>query len=230
MGMAPDAWQRMSRTSQSIAARATVIFALVVAICVVGYSTYRGVRPKKCDTCDAWKLHPEYSESYNATMFFLQNDLKTRASWSDADVARLGPLLQAGRPASRPAVGASDAEQRSYFEASSQHALVRSTISEKLRRSTRIGTEVRASLGSLLLSELDRQDPALRLAAVTNVIYARLPTDPAIRARLEHMMETDTDPTVIENVRRQLAHFDEVERLKREGNYTEPPPFNRPEK
>ncbi len=200
--------------------------ALIVAGVTVYVATDR--HGKRCDDCDLYKPDASHSAGYNAAMVYLRNDLTRRADWTADDCARLRETIAVGIPMARPEPGSPAIE--GYAEADSTYGLAMATISEKLRRSKRLSPEVRASLATLLADQLASENPRMRLSATANVVYARLPTDPDVRSRLERMADSETDPPVTQNIRRQLSHFDEVERLKIAGKYSEPPPFNRPER
>lgn len=206
---------------------APAVLALALAAATVAALTYRTSYPG-CGGCDTFSPDPRLSPEINEELRYLKTELIRRAVWSEEDVARLGGILARGLPP-RPPIGSPEADWEPYVGPNMVHGLVRSAISEKLRRSTKLTQPVRERLGSLLLATLDDPDPKSRTGAVQAVVYARLVTDPEIRTRVEKMMN-DPDQQVASNATRQLAAFDEFERLRALGRYKEPPPFGRPER
>ncbi len=204
------------------------VVALTCAVVVVGLPLLRG--KSACDNCGDWVPNPAFTGEHNEALTYLQNVLRKKADWDMDDVRRLREYAALEPPLMKPQAGAPMSEIMAYNSMIDRQGSATASAAEKLRRSVRLTPEVRVALAEMLLDQLGRDNPKIRMGAVSSVVYARLVVDPAVRSRLERMSETETDRGVADNIRRQLAHFDTVERLRAEGKYVEPPPFDRPEK
>jgi len=98
---------------------------------------------------------------------------------------------------------------------------VLSIVAERLRRNEPIEPEARRILVMAMTDALEDPYHRIRASAASSVCYARLVKDPDVRAMIKALFD-DPEPYVAENARNQLAHFDEIERLRAEGKWDEP--------
>lgn len=159
-----------------------------------------------------------YSDAYNEFAEWALNDVaRMSAPWTPEIAARLAGILNDAysetyidEVATRP--GAAPADQEPLL----RYGYAEAVIAERLRRNEPIELEARTVLVAALLDSLRHPHWRIRLSAVQAVCYARLVQDEPVRLLVEAMFD-DPHPDVAANARKQLAHFDEIERLTARG-------------
>ena len=167
--------------------------------------------------------HPSQSDEFNQFEVWLINDVaKRKEPWDVETAGRMMAILdaryteeQVENIAKRPGATMRDQEPILYFMDTMD------ILAERLRRNEPIEPEARRMLVTALTDALEDPYHRIRISAISSVCYARLVKDPAIREMVEAMFD-DPDEGVAMNARRQLAHFDKIERLRAEGKWHEP--------
>ena len=166
---------------------------------------------------------PRQTDEFNQFEIWLFNDVaKRKAPWDVETASRLMAILdaryteeQVENVAKRPGATMRDQEPILYYMDT------KSVVAERLRRNEPIEPEARRMLVLALTDALEDPYYRIRIGAASAICDSRLVKDPAIREMVEAMFN-DPDEGVAMNARRQLAHFDKIERLRAEGKWNEP--------
>lgn len=163
----------------------------------------------------------QLSDEYNDYSSWLENDLMhQRTPWTTEQADRLVAILDRSYTDEERAIATRKGATMKDNEPLLQFSFTEAAISLRLRHNDPIEHEARRMLIDALLARLDDPMWEIRLQAVADVVGARLPLDPAIRNKIESMME-DPNAQVASNARNQLQNFDEIERLRAEGKWRE---------
>lgn len=137
--------------------------------------------------------------------------LSTHPSLDDAEAGFLLESLARAVPdvdASQRDVPISESPQaQAWFLANHEVIVARGIAVKALRDGWPIPDRARDSIEHILLSLLDSDDRADRLAGTTLVVNSRMIESSAIRARIEALRLWDKDPAVRANAEKQLAYY-----------------------
>jgi hypothetical protein len=185
---------------------ATSIVLCITAASVAYFQPFQPAWQKRISETPRWVFKPGHNEAHQRVLMRVQNELFRLSNWNTAvaqeldDIAHAGDAKQYVFTESGDAVSLDDASALSGLE----WVLLYST--ERIRLGAPIDPDARTIIDDIFVRAAAHPEPAIRLAVATSICYAGLVEDPRFLGIAE-VLETDSDPDVAANARRQLSAY-----------------------